>query len=427
MLQASVEALIQRETGIDAAIVGSGLIRSAIERCMRAQQIKDFAAYWRLLQQDAAAVQQLIETVVIPETWFFRDRSPFQFLVNHVQSQSSRLTTPLKILSVPCATGEEPYSIAIALLQAGIPTTQFQIDAIDISQKNIQQAIAGIYPPFSFRNDDTALKATCFTPNGTSYQLHDRIKRLVQFQVGNILKPQTWPAIASYDIIFCRNLLIYFDQDTRQQVLSRLNQLLKPTGILFVGHAESSLLLNAGWQGVRIPFTFAYQKSQQTSSKLLERSSAQRLAQSIAKLPRPASIVAIPNIPVRASGRSAIAGPPPTPQPANPAPQPTHPNHLTAARQSADRGDFAIAKQHCAQQLQITPLQPAVHLLLGQIHQAQNQTSIAEKYFSQALYLQPDNLEALVHLARLKQNRGDRTAADRLYARIERLKAQENP
>jgi chemotaxis protein methyltransferase WspC len=401
MLQASVEALIKRLTGIDAAIVGSGLIRSAIERCMRAQQIQDFAAYWRLLQQDTAAVQQLIETVVVPETWFFRDRSPFEFLVTQVQSRRSSRTTPLKILSVPCSTGEEPYSIAIALLQAGIPTTQFHIDAIDISPKNIQQAIAGIYPPFSFRNDDVELKATYFTPRDGNHQIHDRVKRLVQFQVGNILQPQTWPIGASYDMIFCRNLLIYFDHDTRQQVLSRLNQLLQPTGVLFVGHAESSLLLNAGWQGVRIPFTFAYQKAQPS---IVPRSMAPR---------------SIATIPVRACSR--------TPQPTDPAPQPIAPNHLAAARQSADRGDFAIAKQHCAQQLQTTPLQPEVHLLLGQIHQAQNQTSIAEKYFSQALYLQPDCLEALIHLARLKQNQGDSTAADRLYARIERLKSHDTP
>jgi chemotaxis protein methyltransferase WspC len=421
MLQASVEALIKQRTGIDAAIVGSGLIRSAIERRMRVHQITDQTAYWHLLTQDPAAVQQLIEVVVVPETWFFRDRSPFQFLVTHVNRLQSSQSPPLKILSVPCSTGEEPYSIAMALIQAGVPPSQFQIDGIDISQKNIHQAIIGIYPAFSFRNDDEDLKATFFQQVGKTYQLADRVKQLVKFQVGNILAPQTWPMSQCYDIIFCRNLLIYFDQETRQKVLTRLNQLLKPTGVLFVGHAESSLLLNAGWQGVRVPFTFAYQKSTQPSAKLMARSSSRAIAQSIAKIPRPATIVATTDIPVRASGRSAIAGLTPTPQPANQAPQP---DRLPQARQSADRGEFAIAKQLCAQQLQENPLQPEVHLLLGQIHQAQNQDNIAETYFSKTLYLQPECLEALIHLARLKQNRGD-PAADRLYQRIERLKAHD--
>jgi chemotaxis protein methyltransferase WspC len=417
-LQTSVEALIKQHTGIDAAIVGSGLIRSAIERCMRARQITDFATYWRLLQQDTAAVQELIEVVVVPETWFFRDRRPFEFLVTHAQQlptsrlPSSRLPTsdaaPLKILSLPCSTGEEPYSIAMALLQAGIPTPKFTIDAIDISHKNIQQAIAGIYPPFSFRNDDADLKATFFTPSGNRYHLHDRVKRLVNFQVGNILHAHSRPINAPYDIIFCRNLLIYFDQATRQRVVARLHQLLQPAGLLFVGHAESSLLLNAGWQGVRIPFTFAYKKpTAQASQRTTPASDRSRVK----------AIVAIAAIPVRACGR--------TPQPSNSDDRPLPPNDLTTAREAADRGDFAAAKQYCAQQLQTSPLQPAVHLLLGQIHQAQDQPSIAEKYFSQALYLQPDCLEALVHLARLKQNQGDRTAADRLYQRIERLKSND--
>jgi chemotaxis protein methyltransferase WspC len=404
MLQASVEALIKRHTGIDATIVGPGLINSAIARQMRRHQITDRAAYWQLLQQNAAAVQQLIEAVVVPETWFFRDRRPFEFLTAHCQ-QLPPQAAPYRILSVPCSTGEEPYSIAMALLQAGIPTRQFTIDGIDISHQNIQKAQAGIYPPFSFRNDDDDLQATFFSPVGRHYHLHDRVKRLVKFRVGNILQAQTWPIGNCYDIIFCRNLLIYFDQPTRQRVMTRLNQLLKSSGRLFVGHAESSLLLNAGWQGIRIPFTFAYKKAIQPA------------AQAIAKIP------AIAPDRVRASGRSAIAGLPPTPQPGSLAST----NYLLQARQSADRGDFAIAKQLCAQQLQTDPLQPEIHLLLGQIHQAQDQTNIAETYFTKTLYLQPNCLEALVHLARLKQNQGDHTAADRLYQRIDRLKANNTP
>jgi chemotaxis protein methyltransferase WspC len=396
MLQASIEALIKGHTGIDATIVGPGLINSAIARQMRRHQITDRDAYWQLLQQDPAAVQQLIEAVVVPETWFFRDRRPFEFLVTYFRQLPAQ-TAPYRILSAPCSTGEEPYSIAMALLQAGIPTHQFTIDGIDISQQNIQKAQAGIYPPFSFRNDDRAIQTQFFQPVGRDYHLHDRVKRLVQFRVGNILQAQTWPIGHCYDIIFCRNLLIYFDQPTRQRVITRLNQLLKSSGRLFVGHAESSLLLNAGWQGVRVPFTFAYKKASQPADPAIAQ-----------KIP------AIAPDPVRANGRS--------PQPGSPA---IAPDHLAAARQSADRGDFAIAKQHCTQQLQTHPLQPETHLLLGQIHQAQDQTHIAETYFTKTLYLQPDCLEALVHLARLKQNQGDRTAADRLYQRIDRLKAHD--
>jgi chemotaxis protein methyltransferase WspC len=421
MLQASIEALIKRHTGIDATIVGPGLIKSAIARQMRRHQINDIAAYWELLQQNATAVQQLIEVVVVPETWFFRDRAPFQFLVTHFQKLPAQ-SVPYRILSVPCSTGEEPYSIAMALLQAGIPTSQFTIEGIDISQPHIQKAQAGIYPPFSFRNDDAELQAKFFAAVGRDYHLHDRVKRLVKFRVGNILQAQTWPIGQCYDVIFCRNLLIYFDPATRQRVITRLNHLLKPKGRLFVGHAESSLLLNAGWQGVRIPFTFAYQKASQPADPAIAPDLA--IGQKIPAIAPDLAIglkdPAIAPDPVRANGRS--------PQPGSPAiadhlaADHLAADHLAAARQSADRGDFTIAKQLCAQQLQTHPLQPETHLLLGQIHQAQDQTHIAAQYFTKTLYLQPNCLEALIHLARLKQNQGDRAAADRLYQRIDRLK-----
>ncbi len=447
-----VEALIKQQTGIDAAIVGSGLIRSAIGRQMRAHQINELSTYWQLLQKNAAAVQQLVETVVVPETWFFRDRSPFQFLVDQFKRQQSVLAArPCQILSVPCSTGEEPYSIAMALLQARMSTAQFQIDAIDISQQNIQQALAGIYPPFSFRNDDANLKAEFFDRVGEKYHLHDRVKRLVQFRTGNILRPQTWPIGECYDVIFCRNLLIYFDLETRQRVLCRLNQLLKPTGWLFVGHAESSVLLNAGWQGARVPFTFAYQKPTQPNAKLMavRLSMCAPTARTVATSIRQANAKSQPNRlrPTNATSQTLPQSSSPQSSPKKlPVPVPLDPvghdpvghdasiesdqvidrlhhDRLQQARQCADRGELVVAKQLCAQQLQDSPLQPEVYLLLGQIHQAQNQSSMAETYFRKTLYLQPDSLDALIHLARLTQNRGDRTTADRLYQRIERLQS----
>jgi chemotaxis protein methyltransferase WspC len=423
MLQASVEALIKRQTGIDASIVGSGLIRSAIERRMRVHQISGLANYWQLLQQNAAAVQQLVEAVVVPETWFFRDRSPFDFLVKSIKTRKLSPAQPLQILSVPCSTGEEPYSIAMALLQAGIPTTQFHIDAIDISQQNIKQAHAGIYTPFSFRNDDADLKAAFFTSMGDAYQLHDRVKRLVQFRVGNILAAQTWPIDQAYDIIFCRNLLIYFDPETRQQVLRRLTQLLKPTGLLFVGHAESSLLLNAGWQGVRVPFTFAYQKPTPPNTKSIDSHNHKATTKTISKMDP--TTAAAPTI---ATADQTANHQPTNDQPTNDQSASTI-NHLPVdrleqARQLADRGELAAAHQICLQQLEGAPLQPEVYLLLGQIHQAQNQDSMAETYFKKTLYLQPHSTAALTHLARLKQQRGENAAAQRLLNRIDRLKLE---
>jgi chemotaxis protein methyltransferase WspC len=424
MWQSRIEALIKQQTGIDVEIVGSGLIRSAIDRCLRSHQLTELSDYWQLLQSDSEALQQLIDKVVVPETWFFRDRKPFDFLAQQIQAQlkQKQLLSPLRILSVPCSTGEEPYSIAMALIQAGISSTQFKIDAIDISQHNIQQAQKAIYQRFSFRNEGAeALQAAFFDRVESSYHLQSRIKQLVNFQVGNILESQAWKQRQPYDAIFCRNLLIYFNQVTRQQVLQHLEQALKPTGILFVGHAESSLLLNAGWQGVQVPFTFAYRKA---SSPPLSIPQPPKQANAITT---GNSTINLPTMTLPEPTHPPISTPPASTLPISTPPISTPPvseppiNHLQKARQLADLGQLTEALQLCLQQIQSTPLQPELYLLLGQIYQAQKQDMMAETHFRKALYLQVDSIEALTHLARLKQQQGHTAAANRLFQRIERL------
>jgi chemotaxis protein methyltransferase WspC len=449
MLQSSIERLIQQETGIDPTIIGSNLIRSAINRCMKGQGIKDLGEYWRLLQQQPQVRQQLIETIVVPETWFFRDRGPFEFIAhrfhqlrphppNNLQVQTPN---PVRILSLPCSTGEEPYSIAMALLQAGILPTAFQIDAWDISQQHIQQAITGLYNNFSFRNaSDIEIKQQFFQPIGESYQIHDRVKQCVHFQVGNILQISI-PA-SSYDVIFCRNLLIYFDQSTRQTVIDRLSQLLKPSGTLFVGHAETSLFMNDRWQGIRVPFTFAYRK---TSAQPQSHPKAPRTTQSTVPPQHHRPTAAYPPSNYRPSNHRPSNHRPsnhrlsnqPRPTIATDRPQLTPPIpgalnvqavscDLSCAQQAANQADFPTAKQLCAEALQRSPLQPGIYVLLGQIHQAQDQPSMAETCFSKALYLDPNDLDALIHLARLKQSRGDLAASERLHQRVARIESQHN-
>jgi chemotaxis protein methyltransferase WspC len=413
MFQHQIEALIKQRSGIDVAIVGTGLIKNAVVRQMQLREIPDLALYWALLQRDQQAVQQLIEMVVVPETWFFRDRAPFQFLVKQVQEILAKrlLNSPLRILSVPCSTGEEPYSIAIALLQAGIPPAKFQIDAIDISQKNINQAKQGIYSRFSFRNDDEALQAEFFNQVDKTFHLQQRIKQLVQFRVANLLEAEHWGRSQSYDLIFCRNLLIYFDQATRQQVFAQIDRLLKPMGTLFVGHAESSLLLNAGWQGVRVPFTFAYRKPN-------PRPHPKPTPQPFPPSPPPRTVPKhnVPKHLLQVNLLQVNASIPPVPMLKEPQ------DYLQTARELADRGELAEAEQLCLQQLQTSPLQPEIYLLLGQIYQAQKQEMMAETYFRKVLYLQANSIEALTHLARLKQQQGHIAMANRFYQRIDRLR-----
>jgi chemotaxis protein methyltransferase WspC len=388
MGQLEIESFIHQATGLNANIMGSGVIANAINRRRRVLQIPSASSYWTYLQQHPAEQQALIETVVIPETWFFRDRTPFQYLGHHIQQalKAQPKRSPLRILSLPCSTGEEPYSIVMALLNAGIQPDRFTVDAIDISQHNIQQAQLGSYGQFSFRQGDPSIQQQFFSRQGDRYHIHTAIKEKVQFHVANILKPQIWLQSRPYDVIFCRNLLIYFDDATRKKVLTFCQKALHSDGILFVGHAESGVLLNQNWRSLRIPFTFAY------------------------RIP---STIAPPGAPPALLKPSARV-PQPTPVPPLPA----------TAQTLADAGQLDRAADLCHQTLQTQPLHFDSHLLLGEIHQAQNQNQLAEQWFTKALYLEPNSVTALTYLQRLLRDRGDLVGGDRLQARIQRLNSE---
>ncbi len=387
MGQSAIESFIHQATGLSANTMGSGVITNAINRRRRALQISSSSSYWTYLQQHPAEQQALIETVVIPETWFFRDRTPFQYLGHHIQKvlKAQPKRSPLRILSLPCSTGEEPYSIVMSLLNVGIPNDRFRVDAIDISQHNIQQAQLGSYGQFSFRHGEARIQQQFFTRQGDRYHIHAAIKESVQFHVANILKPQLWMQPWPYDVIFCRNLLIYFDDATRKKVLTFCQKALHSEGILFVGHAESGVLLNQHWRSLRIPFTFAYQVPQIITPP----ATLPVLLKTLAKLPQPSR-------------------PPAPPPPAT-------------AQTLANAGQLDRAADLCHQILQTQPLHFDSHLLLGEIHQAQNQNQLAEQWFTKALYLEPNSVTALTYLQRLLRERGDFAGADRLQARIQRL------
>jgi chemotaxis protein methyltransferase WspC len=379
--QATIATLVHQSAGLDPSILGPGVMSNALNRRLRSCGLKHLGDYLQLLRQDPIELQALVEAAVISETWFFRDRTPFQFLAHQVMQCKQATKKPIRILSVPCATGEEPYSIVMSLLSHGIAPADFQVEGVDISQLNIQMAQTGIYSSCSFRNCDPAMQSQFFQHHADRYHLIDQVKQQVQLRSGNILQDRAcWRD--KYDVIFCRNLLIYFDIPTRQQVLKLCQKHLNPEGMLFVGHAESGILLNEGWRSVRIPFTFAYHQPDLKKAKANPTRSV-----TVTKRPSPKSVLA-------------------------PAP---------IAREMADQGKLTEAAILCHEDLIRDPLNAEIHLLLGQIRQAQNQEKLAESCFMKVIYLNPNCLDALTHLVRLRENRGDRSGADLLRKRIDRL------
>jgi chemotaxis protein methyltransferase WspC len=216
--------------------------------------------YADLLQRSKPELQSLIEAVVIPETFFFRYPESFTALRQIVGEQFLFGTNKVRALSVPCSTGEKPYSIAMTLLDAGLPLERFQVDAIDISAHVRNIARLGMFGANSFRGSALEFRNQYFRKTDTGFQVCDRVRRCVKFEGGNILEERFRDGSEPYDFIFCRNLLIYFYTEAQDQALKNLRQHLTPGGILFVGSAETGPLTQLGLSSVKLPMAFAFRK-----------------------------------------------------------------------------------------------------------------------------------------------------------------------
>ena len=162
------------------------------------------------------------------------------------------------MLSLPCSSGEEPYSIAMALLDAGVPASRFQIDALDISERVVQFARRGLYGRNSFRGDALDYRDRYFTETGDGHQLSAQVMERVRFQSGNLFDAGLLAHAPAYDFVFCRNLLIYFDQATQERAVQVLRRHTREDGVLFVGPAETSLLTARRLPPVAMPHCFAF-------------------------------------------------------------------------------------------------------------------------------------------------------------------------
>lgn len=420
MVLEMITTLLKQRVGFDAKIIGDRKISRAVENRQVACRVSSPEAYLQVLQSSPQELDELVEQLVVPETWFFRDRKPFDCLIQFVQSQWRSKTTrsKLRVLSLPCSTGEEPYSIAIALLEAGLSTHQFSIDAIDISQQALIKARQGIYGKNSFRGEDWVDRSVYFQSIDGKYQVCQPVRESVKFRQGNLLDPSP-KSSANYDVIFCRNVLIYLEDSACKQIFNTLHQMLTPDGLLFVGASETGKVPSDRFSYIRQAFTFAYQKIEFNPEQSFNINSNLDNVQKH-HLETPPSL--LPKTKVIAVNRRAA-------QTMSLKSQVTYlptinlPNHteLRQAQELADAGQLNEAIQCCKTYLEHHSTNAEAHALLGTLYQATANYEQAERCFQKALYLQPNFYEALMNLALLKESRGDAIAAQRLRQRIQKL------
>jgi chemotaxis protein methyltransferase WspC len=236
----AIEELLRNEIGLDPSSVGPEFILRAARLRMRNLKLSNLTAYEHHVRQSAAELNELIEEVIVAESWFFRDERPFEWLRNHVRAKwiCAPERPPLRILSLPCAAGEEPYSIAIVLREAGLPAGRYHIDGVDISARRLADARRGVYSKNAFRGPDAPYQTPYFRQHPEGYEIVPALKTTVQFIHGSILDSRLLEGFPPYNVVFCRNLLIYLTPSGRAALLERINELLAPDGVLLIGHAD---------------------------------------------------------------------------------------------------------------------------------------------------------------------------------------------
>jgi chemotaxis protein methyltransferase WspC len=390
--------LIQRETGLNLSAAVAE--RAVAERLARLGQ-SDAAAYLRAIGPDE--IKALIELVVVPESWMFRDPEAFAAVAAFVRQRLAEWPArTVRILSLPCAGGEEPYSIAMALGDAGVPRSATLIEAIDLSEVALARARLGRYTRNAFRNADLSFRDRHFTQDGSEYQIDQALREQVHFSQGNLLQIDAISNAGRYDIVFCRNLLIYFDDATTATAIAKLRLLLADDGMLFAGYAEVPVFCSRGFVPVRIPGAFALNKERRLEPRAV-----------------PAATPAAPPMPAPAAR--------PAPRPVLAAPAAAHPGApdpaalLARASNLADQGDLAGARQLCQALLKAHPASAHAYFILGMVSECEHKPTEAQDYWRRCVYLQPDHYDALCHLALLAEQYGQAAQASALRQRAQRV------
>jgi chemotaxis protein methyltransferase WspC len=247
--------------GLDAATVGEAVLRSAWQRRLAAAGAGSAEEYETLLGRSSDEFDALVEEVLVPESWFFRDGTPFNFLETWTREQwrTRAAGRKLRVLSVPCAAGQEAWSIAMTLLDAGLLASEFTVCAGDLSKNALERARAAIYPDSAFRGADAFGRDHHFEPAGPRQRrVRATLRDTVHWRHCNLNDPNFFLGEAPFEIVFCRNVLIYFDAAARRRAIAHLRRYLTPDGIFFAGHADGQPLLDAGFTSFGPPGAFAF-------------------------------------------------------------------------------------------------------------------------------------------------------------------------
>lgn len=243
------------------------LIEKRLSRRVKNHHLKDFRDYYRYIRYDRSAEAELsaiMDILTVNETYFFREQNQLKAFSEEILDELKERnegTRTLRVWSAGCSTGEEPYTIAMLINERGyFRDWDVEVHGSDINQRVLQIARKGSYRSNSFRTTEPYFKSKYFRDEDGQSQIIDEVKKHVTFSYLNLLDPFKTKFLGKMDVIFCRNVLIYFDIASRKKVIENFHDRLKDGGYLLLGHAESLINISTAFNLKHCKHDMVYQK-----------------------------------------------------------------------------------------------------------------------------------------------------------------------
>ncbi|TQR15385.1 CheR family methyltransferase [Psychrobacillus soli] len=245
---------IKQKTGIDLAAYKEAQMKRRLTSLYEKKGFKNFVDFFQALDKDRDLLNEFLDRMTINVSEFYRNAKRWDVLEQKIFPKLLAENRRLKIWSAACSTGEEPYTTAMVLSNHQ-SLSQISILATDLDENAIHRAKVGIYPERSLAEVPSNMKSKYFEKQAAFYKVDDLIKKTVTFKKHNLLK-DTYEK--NFDLIICRNVMIYFTEEAKDQIYQNFSNSLKPGGILFVGSTEQ--IFNPGKYGFETEDTFFYRK-----------------------------------------------------------------------------------------------------------------------------------------------------------------------
>jgi chemotaxis protein methyltransferase CheR len=243
------------------------LLEKRLSRRVRTLQFSNFREYYRYLLYHKNREEELtsiIDIITVNETYFFREQNQLKTFSEEILPELKDINKDkkrLRVWSAGCSTGEEPYTIAILVLEKGyFHNWNIEIFGSDINQRVLQAARSGIYRKNSFRATEPYFLRKYFREEDNISRISDNVKKYVNFSHLNLLDPFKVKLVGTVDVIFCRNVLIYFDYPSRKKVIDMFYERLADGGYLLLGHAESLINISTAFSLRHFKYDMVYQK-----------------------------------------------------------------------------------------------------------------------------------------------------------------------